>query len=259
MADVWVGLLASAGAVLVLFGLVFAISVARDRHDLVDTLWGLGFAVVAVTTFVLSDGDLATRLLLTVLPVVWGVRLAVHIGLRNRGKPEDRRYVEIRAKATRWPNLRLARVVYLTQAVVLYVVSLPVQIGQYGSGAPMWLLVAGAAVWLVGFVFESVGDWQLRRFAADPANRGRVLDTGLWRYTRHPNYFGDATVWWGLYLLACGTWAGVATLPAPAADDVRPRQGHRETVDGEASQQLPARLRRVRSAHQWVRPAPAAD
>jgi steroid 5-alpha reductase family enzyme len=215
MADVWVGLLASAGAVTVLFGLVFAVSVVRDRHDIVDTLWGLGFAVVAVTTFPIADGDLATRLLLTVLTVVWGVRLAVHIGLRNRGKPEDRRYVEIRRKASRYPNLRLARVVYLTQAAVLYVVSLPVQIGQYGAGAPAWLLAAGAAVWLVGFVFESVGDWQLRRFAADPANRGRVLDTGLWRYTRHPNYFGDATVWWGLYLLACGTWAGAATLPAP--------------------------------------------
>jgi steroid 5-alpha reductase family enzyme len=215
VADLWAGLLASAGAVIVLFGLVFAISVARDRHDLVDTLWGLGFAVVAITTFLIADGYLATRLLLTVLTVVWGVRLAVHIGLRNRGKPEDRRYVEIRAKAGRWPNLRLARVVYLTQAAVLYAVSLPVQIGQYGAGAPAWLLVLGAAVWLVGFVFESVGDWQLRRFAADEANRGRVLDTGLWRYTRHPNYFGDATVWWGLYLLACGTWAGAATVPAP--------------------------------------------
>lgn len=205
---------ASAGAVAILFGLVFAVSVVRDRHDLVDTLWGLGFAVVAITTFLLSDGDLATRLLLTALTVVWGVRLAVHIGLRNRGKPEDHRYVAIRAKATRRPNLRLARVVYLTQAVVLYVVSLPVQVGQYGA-APAWLLVAGAVVWLVGFVFETVGDWQLRRFAADEANRGRVLDTGLWRYTRHPNYFGDATVWWGLYLLACGTWAGAATVAAP--------------------------------------------
>jgi steroid 5-alpha reductase family enzyme len=94
-------------------------------------------------------------------------------------------------------------------------VSLPVQFGQYGGGAPGWLLAAGVAVWLTGFVFESVGDWQLRRFAANPDNRGKVLDTGLWRYTRHPNYFGDAMVWWGLYLLACGSWLGVATLPAP--------------------------------------------
>ena len=213
--DVLVNLAVSAAVVAVFFGVVFAVSVARDRHDLVDIAWGPGFALVAVTSFLLSDGDPAGRVLLTVLTVVWGVRLAVHIGLRNRGKPEDRRYVAIRAKAARHPNLRLARVVYLTQALVLLVVSLPVQFGQYGGGAPAWLLVAGVVVWLTGFVFETVGDWQLRRFGADPDSRGKVLDTGLWRYTRHPNYFGDAMVWWGLYLLACGSWLGVATLPAP--------------------------------------------
>ena len=213
--DVLVNLGWSAAAVAVLFGLIFGLSVARDRHDLVDVAWGLGFALVAVVSFVLSDGDLATRVLLTVLTVAWGVRLGVHIGLRNHGKPEDRRYVAIREKASRFPNLRLARVVYLTQALVMLVVSLPVQFGQYGGGTPVWLLVAGAAVWLLGFVFETVGDWQLRRFAADPASKGKVLDTGLWRYTRHPNYFGDAAVWWGLWLLACGTWLGIATLPAP--------------------------------------------
>ncbi len=217
MADVVTNLAASAGVIVVLFGAVFAVSVRRDRHDLVDVVWGLGFALVAVTTFALSagSGEPATRLVLTACTVVWGLRLAVHIGLRNRGRPEDRRYTEIRAKAARWPNLRLAGVVYLTQAVIMFVVSLPVQVGQYGPGAPGWLLAAGAAVWLLGFAFETAGDAQLRRFAADPANRGRVLDTGLWRYTRHPNYFGDATVWWGLYVLACGGWAGAATLPAP--------------------------------------------
>jgi steroid 5-alpha reductase family enzyme len=164
--------------------------------------WGLGFAVVAVVSY---DGFL----LPVALTVVWGVRLAVHIGLRNHGKPEDRRYVEIRSRGN------VVRRVYLTQGVILLLVSLPVQFGQYGDRPPGWLLVLGTAVWLVGFLFETIGDRQLRRFAADPANRGRVLDTGLWRYTRHPNYFGDAAVWWGLYLLACGTWLGVATLPAP--------------------------------------------
>ncbi|MPZ82406.1 MAG: DUF1295 domain-containing protein [Actinophytocola sp.] len=207
-----VNLAVCAGVVAVLLAVVFAISVRRDRHDLIDVAWGLGFTLIAVTTFVLSTGDLATRVLLTVLTAVWGLRLAVHIGLHSRGRPEDRRYVEIRSRGG---NVRLVRVVYLTQGAVMLLVSLPVQVGQYGAGAPGWLLGLGVAVWLVGFVFESVGDRQLRRFAADPANRGRVLDSGLWRYTRHPNYVGDATVWWGLYLLACGTWGGVATLPAP--------------------------------------------
>ncbi|OLF08721.1 hypothetical protein BLA60_22155 [Actinophytocola xinjiangensis] len=209
--------LVTVGVVAVFLAAVFAVSVRRDRHDLIDVAWGVGFALVAVTTFVLSagHGDAPTRVLLTSLTVVWGVRLAVHIGLRNRGRPEDRRYVEIRSRARGNPDRHLARVVYLPQGAVMLLVSLPVQFGQYGPGAPGWLLALGGAVWLVGFTVETVGDLQLRRFAADPANRGRVLDSGLWRYTRHPNYFGDAAVWWGLYLLACGTWPGAATLPAP--------------------------------------------
>jgi steroid 5-alpha reductase family enzyme len=216
MADVLVNLAVCAGVVVVLFGATFAISVRWNRHDVIDVVWGVGFVLVALTTFVLSTGDLATRILLTTLTVVWGVRLAVHIGLRNRGRSEDPRYVAIRSQGGgRHPYLHLARAVYGIQALVLYLVSLPVQIGQYAGGTPAWLLVLGAAVWLLGFGFESVGDFQLRRFASDPANRGRVLDTGLWRYTRHPNYFGDSVVWWGLYLLACGSWAGAAMLPAP--------------------------------------------
>ena len=211
MSEVLVNLVVSAGAVVVLLGIVFAVSVRRDRHDLIDVAWGLGFAVVAVVSYLLSGAFL----LLAALTVVWGVRLAVHIGIRNHGKPEDRRYVEIRSRARGNPHLHLAKVVYLTQGGILLLVSLPVQFGQYGALPPMWLLVLGVTVWLVGFLFETIGDWQLRRFSADPANRGRVLDTGLWRYTRHPNYFGDAAVWWGLYLLACGSWLGVATLPAP--------------------------------------------
>jgi len=214
MADLLVNLAASAGTVFVLLAAVFALSTRRDRHDLIDTAWGLGFAAIAAITYVLSagKGDPTTRVLVTGLTVLWGVRLAIHIGLRNHGKPEDRRYVEIRSRGG---ALRLARVVYLTQGAVMLLVSLPVQAAQYDTGPPAWLLGLGAAVWLTGFTFETVGDWQLRRFTADPANRGRVLDRGLWRYTRHPNYFGDATIWWGLYLLACGTWMGAATLPAP--------------------------------------------
>lgn len=217
MASLLTNLAASAGVVVLLLGTVFAISVRRDRHDLIDIAWGPGFVLVAITTFALSagEGDLLTRILLTSLTAVWGLRLAVHIALRNLGKPEDRRYVAIRARARGNPHLHLVRVVYLPQGVVMLLVSLPVQFGQYGSGPPVWLVAVAAAGWLTGFAFEAIGDAQLRRFTADPANRGRVLDHGLWRYTRHPNYFGDATVWWSLYLLACGTWAGVATLPAP--------------------------------------------
>jgi steroid 5-alpha reductase family enzyme len=212
MADFLTNLAISAGAVVVLLGVVFAISVQRDRHDLIDVAWGLGFAVIAAVSLLLSPHP---QPVIAVLTVVWGVRLAIYIASRNRGKPEDPRYVAIRQKAKGNPNLHLAKVVYLTQGLIMLFVSLPVQVAQYVAAPPVWLMVLGIAVWLVGFVFETVGDRQLAVFKADPANKGKLMTTGLWRYTRHPNYFGDAAVWAGLYLLACGSWAGAATILSP--------------------------------------------
>ncbi|WP_236594221.1 DUF1295 domain-containing protein [Saccharothrix sp. 6-C] len=209
----------SAGVVALLLVVTFTASVLRDRHDTLDIAWGLGFALVAGTTFVLSDGEgaTATRLLVTTLTVVWGVRLAVHIALRGRGEPEDHRYAEMRSRAKGNPHLHVLVRAYLAQGVVMWVVSLPVQVAQHGPPAHPGLIAAGIALWAVGVLFEAVGDGQLRRFRADPANRGRVLDRGLWRYTRHPNYFGDACVWWGLFLLACSSWYGVAAVVSPVA------------------------------------------
>ncbi|QWF77010.1 DUF1295 domain-containing protein [Amycolatopsis sp. CA-230715] len=201
----------TAAATLAAVTVTFGIALARRRYDTIDTFWGLGFAVVAIVAFGLSEGDFALRLTVTALTVVWGVRLSAHLHLRNRGLPEDPRYARMAEHAG--PGRIFVRV-YLLQAVVLWFVSLPVQFAQYGHGFTVtaWL---GVAVWLIGFAFEAVGDEQLRRFKADPANRGEVLDTGLWRYTRHPNYFGDACLWWGLYLLACTWWPGAATILSP--------------------------------------------
>ena len=204
----------TAALVLVLMLVAFAVGVRRRRHDGVDVVWGLGFVLVAAATLVLADGPVWRRVLVTALTAAWGLRLAWHIHRRNRGKAEDRRYEELMDRAPANPKLYAFRSVYLMQGAVMWVVSLPVQVGQYGVGT--WVAVPfGVALWLVGFGFESVGDRQLARFTADPANRGRVLDTGLWRYTRHPNYFGDACVWWGLFLLACHQWVGLATIVAP--------------------------------------------
>ena len=210
-------LVISAVVVVLLMAVTFTASVIRDRHDTLDIAWGSGFALIAATTFVLSggEGDTTTRVVVTVLTAVWGVRLAIHIGLRGRGEPEDHRYAEMRRRARGNPHLHVLVRAYLTQAVVLWLVSLPVQAAQYGTAAHPALIAAGAVLWSVGMVFETVGDWQLQRFRADPAHRGQVLDRGLWRYTRHPNYFGDACVWWGLFLLACSSWYGVATVVSP--------------------------------------------
>lgn len=199
----------------------FGVWVRGGRHDGVDVVWGLGFAVVAVTTLVVSsgEGDLWRRVLVTVLTAVWGLRLGGHIYLRNRGHDEDPRYVELLSRAPGSPDLYALRKVYLTQGVVLWFVSLPVQLAQYGRGdtllggsdVAVWL---GVLVWLVGMTFETVGDAQLSSFRSDPASRGEVMDRGLWRYTRHPNYFGDACVWWALTLLALHHLPGLIALPS---------------------------------------------
>ncbi len=199
--------------VVMLAALFVAVAVRGHRHDGIDVVWGAGFAVIVITTLILSagEGDTWRRWLITALTVIWGLRLAWHIGRRNRGKDEDPRYVEMLAPAPGNPTLYAFRKIYLTQGAVMWVVSLPVQLGQYGFADPAFGIdpvlgivtaVLGVASWAVGFFFESVGDAQLARFMADPANKGTVLDSGLWRYTRHPNYFGDAAVWWGLTLLA---------------------------------------------------------
>ena len=197
--------------------LFVAVRVRGGRHDGIDVVWGAGFGIVAIVTLLLAlgHGDLWRQLLITVLTCVWGFRLAWHIERRNRGKPEDARYVEIMERARGNPVAHLVRKVYVPQVVIMWVVSLPVQLGQYGSAAGSLSLVVtvlGVASWAVGFLFESVGDAQLAAFRADPDNKGQVLDTGLWRYTRHPNYFGDAAVWWGLGLLALHHAAGLVGL-----------------------------------------------
>ncbi len=204
-------LLVTAAVTLVAVTVTFGIARVRRRYDTIDTFWGLGFALVALAAFPFGDGPLPLRLVVTLLTVVWGVRLSVHLHLRNHKLPEDPRY----ARMGHGPAKMFLRV-YLFQAVVLYFVSLPVQFAVDGTGIGV-LGGLGIAVWLLGFLFETIGDEQLRRFKADPASRGQVLDTGLWRYTRHPNYFGDACVWWGLYLLACSTWPGAATVLSPVA------------------------------------------
>ncbi|GAB3561838.1 DUF1295 domain-containing protein [Amycolatopsis endophytica] len=194
----------TAVAVAALILATFAVALRRRRFDTIDSAWGLGFALVAAVTLA-REGGVPTA----VLTLVWGLRLAAHITWRNRRGGEDPRYARMRQE----PGRIFVRV-YLTQGVVLWVVSLPVQVAPHGS-PPLWLTCLGVGVWLVGFVFEAVGDFQLQRFRADPASGGRVLDTGLWRYTRHPNYFGDACAWWGLYLLACHSWPAAATIVSP--------------------------------------------
>ncbi|MFI2213932.1 DUF1295 domain-containing protein [Streptomyces sp. NPDC020141] len=207
-----VNLAAAALTCLVVLLLTFAVAAVRGLHRIVDVAWGLAFTAVAVVTHVLSagHGDDARRLLVTLATAVWGLRLSAHIAHRGRGRGEDPRYEKMLAKARGSRNLHALRSVYLLQAALVWLISLPVQAAQYVSAPVTALTLAGAALWAVGLTFETVGDFQLARFTADPAHRGRIMDRGLWSWTRHPNYFGDFLVWWGLYLMACGSWQTAA-------------------------------------------------
>ncbi|MFI6908232.1 DUF1295 domain-containing protein [Nonomuraea sp. NPDC050394] len=196
--------------------ITFGVAIKAGKHAVIDVAWGLGFTLIALTAFLQSaDGDLPRRVLLALLTCLWGVRLALHLGRRVAAGGEDPRYMALLAKAPGNRDAYAFRIIYLTQGLIMLFVSLPIQVGMTTTGPVGWLGWAGVTLWLVGFVFETVGDRQLARFRADPANKGRVLDTGLWRYTRHPNYFGDAAVWWGLFLIAAERWPGVLTILSP--------------------------------------------
>jgi steroid 5-alpha reductase family enzyme len=211
--QVWAGGLA---AVLILMTLTWAVSVVRHDVSLVDRVWGLAFVVLAVVYAVLGDGSGPRTALVLVLVSVWGLRLSAYITKRNWGEGEDRRYVEMREKRPEsFPVTSLYRVFWL-QAALAWLISLPLLAALHRPTPETLgvLDVLGASVWLVGFVFEAGGDWQLSRFLRDPDNRGKVMDRGFWRYTRHPNYFGDTTVWWGLFLVALATgawWAAIGS------------------------------------------------
>jgi steroid 5-alpha reductase family enzyme len=213
----WLALLVSAAAVTALLLVAFAISLRAGRVSVVDSFWGLGFAVIAAVAFAVAAGHGSEfrRTALLIATAAWGVRLAAYIGWRNRGAGEDPRYAEMLGKAHGSRAGYALRKVFLLQAAIIWLVSIPVQAGMFTHG-PAWTVIAGLAVWLTGLTFESVGDWQLARFKADPAHRGQVMDRGLWRYTRHPNYFGDACVWWGLFVMSCGSPLVLVTAFAPA-------------------------------------------
>lgn len=188
------------------------------RVSVVDTAWGIGLSLVALVSAVvgtiLDEGDPARCWLLLALVSFWGLRLSWHMHRRNAGKGEDRRYAEMLAGAS--PADRFVRV-WLMQGAAICLVSLPVQVAAVSPGGSAWAIAAGVAVWAVGLFFEAVGDAQLARFKADPANHGRIMDRGLWSWTRHPNYFGDACVWWGIWLASLGSWWSLLTVVSPLA------------------------------------------
>jgi steroid 5-alpha reductase family enzyme len=202
-------ILSCAAAVGVYMTLWFIAAVLKKDNSLADVAWGPGFVLVAAVSLALGRGLSSRKLLVSGLVLLWALRLAAAVLGRNLKKGEDERYAAWRRKWGRWVVPRSFIQVFLLQGLLLIVVSLPV-IAVNASDAPplVWPDLAGIVLWIAGFVFETEADRELARFKKDPANRGRLLTTGLWRYSRHPNYFGEALMWWAVFILA---------LPVPRA------------------------------------------
>lgn len=190
--------------------ILWVVSLILKNSSIVDVFWGLGFVLAGWLFFALTPtGFLPLKLLLMSIVSLWGTRLFLHILIRNWGKPEDFRYQKWRLESgNRWWITSLFKV-FLLQGLLMCVISIPLLAAQISS-TPAFLTpldFVAVFIWAVGFFFETTGDAQLVKFRQNPANKGQVLNTGVWHYTRHPNYFGDAAQWWGFYLLALSTGA----------------------------------------------------
>jgi steroid 5-alpha reductase family enzyme len=209
-------LVAAAGAVFVYMTVVFLIAILAKDNSIVDVGWGPGFILVAVVTFFLRPGFEARHVLITLLVLIWGLRLATHIFLRNWGRGEDFRYAIWRKDWGRWFIPRSFFQVFMLQGIFMLLISSPTILVNRSRERGLTMLDAlGGLVWLTGFLFEAVGDYQLKRFKQKPESRGKIMTAGLWKYTRHPNYFGEAVLWWGIWLVALSVDSGWAAIISP--------------------------------------------
>ncbi|MEZ5451080.1 MAG: DUF1295 domain-containing protein [Thiolinea sp.] len=207
----WNAFLNAGGALAVFAIIAWGVSLLRRDVSIVDSLWSL-MILLAGTVFYFSSETSGTRsTLVLLLAMLWALRLSVYITWRNHGQPEDARYQQIRANNQPHFEYKALYIVFGLQALLAWIVSLPLLATAFGPQELGWLDGLALLLWLLGMYFEVIGDWQLARFKADPANQGKILDQGLWRYTRHPNYFGEFCIWWAFFLfaLAAGGWWSV--------------------------------------------------
>lgn len=195
----------------------FLVAVTVSRNDIADTLWGAGFVLVAVSSSLMVESLTTRGVLMALLVTVWGVRLSVRIFFKNRNKEEDFRYRKWREEWGKYFLLRSYFQVFVLQGVLMLIVLTPVWyvICRQQPGPLNALDFVGILIWCVGFYFEVVADYQLDKFKGQAENRGKVLQSGLWRYSRHPNYFGEVVMWWGIYLMALSVAGGFYTIIGP--------------------------------------------
>lgn len=188
--------------------LLFVCALINKRNDIADIGWGLGFCIVALLSlnfdFYVRGGLDWRSVLVVALVLIWGLRLAIHIFLRNSKKSEDPRYAKWRIEWGKWFYVRSYLQVFLLQGFLLLLISIPVIFSAtyHNPIFPTVLDVIGLTIWIIGFMFEVVGDKQLANFLKNPSNKGQIMNKGLWSLTRHPNYFGEVTMWWGIWLIS---------------------------------------------------------
>ncbi len=181
----------------------FVVSLIAKRNDIADVAWGLGFVLVAWSSYIFSGSKSTLGFAVACLVTIWGIRLAYHIHGRNKGKKEDYRYAAWRKEWGRWFYLRSYMQVYMLQGLFLYIISIPVMLAtQHGASLMSGAVFLGFCIWLFGFLFEVIGDAQLATFLKQPSNKGQLMMSGLWKYTRHPNYFGEVVLWWGIWVMS---------------------------------------------------------
>lgn len=188
---------------------MFTIAQVIKDNSIVDIGWGIGFIIVTITGLLFADTFIQRQLLVATLVVIWGLRLSVHIFIRNAGKPEDFRYAQWRKEWGKWAVVRAFFQVFMLQGAIMFVIALPIMMVNAStvSGLNGYDAI-GLLVWVIGFFFEAVGDYQLYAFKKGGANKGKIIKHGLWKYTRHPNYFGEVVQWWGIFIIAAsaGYW-----------------------------------------------------
>jgi steroid 5-alpha reductase family enzyme len=208
--------LPAALSVFLFMTVIFLVALLIKDNSIVDIAWGIGFVIIAIATRITGGESSAVSTAVMLLVTIWGIRLAVHIAVRRRGEGEDFRYAKWRRDWGRWFVIRSFFQVFMLQGALMLIIAMPVIHVNAMSGYSIGLAgISGIVLWIVGFLFEAVGDWQLAAFKRDPGNSGKVMDTGLWRYTRHPNYFGESLIWWGIFLLALATPGGWITAISP--------------------------------------------
>lgn len=212
----WDLFLISALTIFVYMTLFFFLSLMLKDSSIVDIGWGIGFIVVAIITLLISQNYCFKQISTTVLTFIWGIRLALHIFFRNKGKGEDWRYKQWRRD---WKEAFIPRAffqIFMLQGFLMLVISTQIIFIISSTAKTISFFdIAGIFIWLLGFLFESIGDYQLMRFKKKPENKGRIMKYGLWKYTRHPNYFGEVTLWWGIFLIALSMPKGYLTIISP--------------------------------------------